>query len=79
MLKLHNMIEFSTEVERLVHEEELTYLEAVMHHLQLCGLDVDSFKYKSFLSPKIVQKLEEEAYDLKLIGRNKKPPRKLPI
>lgn len=73
------MIEFSIEVERLVKQEDMTYLEAVTHHIQKCGMSVEDFKHKSFLSEKIIEKMRDEATQLNLIGRNKKKDKKLPL
>jgi len=73
------MIEFSTEVERLVKEDDMTYLEATMHHFEKSNIDLDHCKYKNFLTPVIIQKIEDEAYDLNLIGRGETRPRKLPL
>ena len=79
MLKLHNMISFSTEVERLVREDDLSYLEATIQHLEKCGIDIDHCKFKNFLTPTIIQKIEDEAVDLRMIGRGQKKQTKLPL
>ena len=71
MLKLRNIEEFSMEVERLVAEKKMTYLEAVMEHLTTSGIDVDSAKVKSLISKEIQEKIYAEAVALKILGRKK--------
>ena len=78
MLKLRNLEEFSREVEKLVLEKKLTYLEAVIEHSTKSGIDVDNTKIKNLLSPKIQEKIYNEAIEYNMIRRGKKR-KKLPI
>ena len=72
------MEEFSREVEKLVDEQKLTYIEAVIEHLTKCGIDVDNARVKNLLSPKIHQKIFDEAIEYNMLGKGKKK-KKLPI
>ena len=80
MLKVRNMIELTTEVERFVKDFDMSYIEAVMEYISINNMEVEDFhKLKSLLSPLILQRLEEEAYKKNLMGKSKKRPAKLPI
>ena len=72
MLKLKNMEEFSDEVEKLVKDKKMTYIEAVIEHLSIMGIDVDSARVKNLVSPKIQQKMYEEAVDYNMFRGKKK-------
>jgi len=72
LLKLRNMEEFSHEVERLVEQKQLTYLEAIIEHLKTCDLECDNHKVKNLLSPKIQLRLYQEARELNMLGKKKK-------
>jgi hypothetical protein len=78
MLRLKNMEEFSREIEKLVTEKKLTYLEATIEHLGKFNIDVDNAKLKNVLSPKIQQKIYDEAVEYNMLGRGKKK-KKLPL
>jgi len=78
MLRLKNMEEFSREVERIVHAQKLTYLEAVVEHLTKLGIDYDNSKIKNLLSPYVQQKIFDEALEYNMLGKNKKTKR-LPL
>lgn len=72
MLKLKNMEEFSAEVERLVAEKQLTYMEAVVEHLAATGIEVDNPRVKNLISTKIQQKMYEEAVEFNMFKGKKK-------
>jgi hypothetical protein len=71
-LKLRNMQEFSLEIEKLVSQKKLSYLEATLEHLSVSGIEVDSTRIKNILTPKILQKIYEEAIEYNMFGKKKK-------
>ncbi len=76
MFKLNNMLEFSSEIERLVREKEMTYLEAVIENLNKNEIEIEKFKYKNLISPTILKKIENEAYSKNMMGKKKRKKRK---
>ena len=74
-LKLKNMEEFSSEIEKRVTNKELLYIEAVVEYAEELGMDVDNPKLKSLLTPKLQQTILKEAYKYNKIpkSRQKKP------
>ena len=72
MLKLRNIEEFSNEIERLVKEKHLSYIEAVVEHTDALGLEYDACKLKSLISPKIKKRLHREAVKLNMFPKKKK-------
>jgi hypothetical protein len=72
LLKLRNMEEFSLEVERLVKQLQMTYIEAVIEHLKKCDFEPSSNKVKNLISPKIQQKIYQEAREYNMLGKKKK-------
>lgn len=78
MLKVRNMVEFSLEIERLVKDKHMLYMEAVCEHLKKYGIEYDNAKVKSLLSPKIQQELYDEAVKLNMFNKNT-VKKKLPL
>jgi len=71
MLKLRSIEEFSTEIERLVAERKLSYMEAILEHLATAGIDVDSAKLKTLISKDIQEKLYAEAEEMNMFAGKK--------
>lgn len=69
MLKLKNMKQFSKEVEKLVKDKELLYIEAVVERLQETGVELESAKARNLISPKIRKKILSEAKKYHMIRR----------
>jgi non-canonical (house-cleaning) NTP pyrophosphatase len=79
MLKIRDSKEFSKEIESLVANKNLTYLESAIHYLTKNGIDLDNARIKRLLTPKILKKIWEEACDTNMFGfghgkkRNRRP------
>jgi len=69
MLKVHNTASFSREIEKLVENDSMNYVEAVSHYMQVSGLDPESIP--KLLTQSLKDKLEREATELNLINRDK--------
>lgn len=76
MLKVKNTASFILEIERLVKEESLGYIEAITQYCQETGIDIESIP--KLLTPTLKSKIKNEAIELNLINRGKKP-QKLPF
>lgn len=73
MIRIHNAEAFTREIERMVAEDESSYLEAIMNYVQKNNIEVESVV--RLINPVIKEKLRKEAHDLNLLG--KKPTKLL--
>lgn len=64
-IKLINSEKFSLEIERLVEKDKLTYMEAIIQHMQTTGMD--EIAVSKLISPKIRVELKREAVNLHFI------------
>ena len=69
-LKLHNQKNFALEIERLVEEGDLTYLEAVTEFMK--RTEIEPEKMKKLITHKIKDKMREEALSLNMFPDKKK-------
>lgn len=67
---VQKIIEFSSEIEMLAQLNQITYLEAIMHHVEKLKLDLETVP--KLMSPLLKQKLEREASELNLLQKEKK-------
>lgn len=67
---VHKIIQFSSEIEILAHTNQITYLEAIMQHVEKSKLDLETVP--KLMSPLLKQKLEREATELNLLQKEKK-------
>lgn len=70
MLNLQSIASFTREIERLVQIEEMNYVEAIAHYMQVNNLEAESVM--KLMNNTIKNKLEEDATRLNLIHRGKK-------
>jgi len=70
MLKLQSIASFTREIERLVQHEDMNYVEAIAHYMQINGLEVENVM--KLMNDTLRNKLEEDATRLNLIHRGKK-------
>lgn len=69
MLKVINTAAFIVEIERLVQEESLGYIEAITHYAQTTGIDIESIP--KLLTPTIKAKIKKEAISLNMLKGKK--------
>lgn len=67
---VQKIIEFSSEIEIIAHTNQITYLEAIMQHVEKTKLDLETVP--KLMSPLLKQKLEREASELNLLQKEKK-------
>jgi uncharacterized protein YjgD (DUF1641 family) len=70
MIKLHTQSTFSKEIEKLVKESKLGWLEAIMEFAAQSGIELESVP--KLLSPAIKEQLKLEATNLNMLGRKPK-------
>lgn len=70
MIKIHDVDNFTAEIERRVREQDMEYLEAIVSYMQETGLD--EVKIKKLMSSAIKDKLEEESDSLNRLGKRQK-------
>lgn len=71
------LLRFQTAIEKLVVEQSLTYLEAVLQFCEDNDLDIE--KIPRLLSSVLKEKLTEEASEKRLIKKEINPTRGLPF
>lgn len=71
-LKLHNQTTFTQNIEKLVHENELTYLEAISYYMEETNIEPE--KVKKLISPRIRDKIYNEALKLNMFPGKKANP-----
>lgn len=67
--------EFSELIEELIWELDVSYIDAIAHHCETTGLEIEVAA--TLLSPALKVKIQEEAEELKLIKN--RPKDKLPL
>jgi len=70
MLNLQSIASFTRAIERLVQSEEMNYVEAIAHYMQVNHLEAETVI--KLMNNTIKNKLEEDATRLNLIHRGKK-------
>jgi hypothetical protein len=70
MIKIHDIDNFTAEIERRVQEHQMEYLEAIVSYMNETGLD--EVKIKKLISPTIKHKLEEESDSFNRLGKRQK-------
>lgn len=70
MIKVHDIDNFTAEIERRVRENDMQYLEAIVSYMQETGLD--EIKIKKLISTTIKEKLEEESDSFNRLGKRQK-------
>lgn len=66
---------FSMEIEKIVTEEKINYIDAIVHYCETNGIEVDSIS--KLVSKPLKEKLKCEAIELNLLKRTSHA--KLPI
>ena len=56
---------FSELIEELIWELDISYIDAIAHHCETTGLEIEVAA--TLISPALKSKIQEEAEDLKLI------------
>lgn len=69
-IKVHTQSSFMKEIEKLVKEQKITYLEAMCDYIKANNIEPETVP--KLLGPRLKQILESEATDLNLINRGKK-------
>ena len=64
-----NSKEFSFEIEKVVKEKKLTYMDAVLHYCE--EHDIDTGTVSSLISKSLKEKIQVEAIDLRLLSTPK--------
>ena len=73
--ELHDEIKVAIEIEKMVSNDDLTYLEAICHFCDINGIDVE--EAPKYIHKNIQEKLKLEVQKLKLISGEEKA--KLPF
>jgi hypothetical protein len=68
-LKLHNQTTFTQNIEKLVYENNISYLEAISHYMEETKIEPE--KVKKLVSPKIRDKIYHEALKLNMFKGKK--------
>lgn len=69
------ILKFQEEIENLVENGGLNYIEAICHYCDMCDVDVESVK--NLISVSLMSKIHEEASNLNLL--KVKPSNTLPL
>jgi len=64
-----NSKEFSIEIEKMVKEKRISYMEAVLHYCE--EHDIDPGTVSSLISKSLKEKIQVEAIDLRLLNTPK--------
>ena len=73
--ELHDEIKVAIEIEKMVSNDDLTYIEAICHYYDINGIDVE--EAPKYIHKNIQEKLKLEVQKLKLISGEEKA--KLPF
>lgn len=74
MIRTTNQQTFALEIEKFVKERDLSYIEAICEFCKEKGLDIESIP--KLVGPQLKAKIENEAVDLNLFGKNSKIKKK---
>lgn len=69
-LKLHTQTSFSREIEKIVREKKVSYLDAIFDYVKVCNIELESVP--RLINQQLKSSLEKEATDLNLINRGQK-------
>lgn len=69
-LKLHTQTSFSREIEKIVREKKVSYLDAIFDYVKVCNIELESVP--RLINQQLKSCLEKEATDLNLINRGQK-------
>lgn len=67
MLKIKESEKFAKDIETMVKDKHYTYIEAVVEYARANNLEFESVA--KILTPKLKQKIQNEATDLNLLGK----------
>lgn len=68
-MKFLDKITVENEIEKLVHEKDMTYIEAVTYFFVTQELDIMKSNAKKYLTPKILNNIVQEAVRYKLLDK----------
>ena len=71
-IKMNNSMVFMENIENLVQQSKMTYIDAVMHYCEENKLEPETAG--KMIGGKLKQNIQEEAEDLHLIERTSKLP-----
>ena len=71
-IKMNNSMVFMENIENLVQQTKMTYIDAVMHYCEENKLDPETAG--KMIGGKLKQNIQDEAEDLHLIQRTSKLP-----
>ena len=71
-IKMNNSMVFMENIENLVQQTKMTYIDAVMHYCEENKLEPETAS--KMIGGKLKQNIQEEAEDLHLIERTSKLP-----
>jgi len=64
MIKIKKAIDVEKDLDLLVQQKGLTYLEAVVFYFKTMSLDIEREKHRKLLSKNIIKKIKKEAIQL---------------
>ena len=71
-LAVMSAAEFMIEIEKLVKDKQLTYMEAVLHFCETTGLEIESAASIIKSSAKLKAKIQEDAEQLNYLPKTRK-------
>lgn len=76
-IKKEELLKFQKEIERIVYEKDIPYLEAILEFCQEEDIDFDSVP--KLLSDSLKQKVEDEANEMSLLKDSLRNRNRLPV